>query len=113
MERLTILIAVPTPISRSDGVTNVKCEITTTSVFDELELDPGKAEQLKLKAALFDVIIAYIEKNNLTQQQAADIMGVQRSRVGDVCRGKITGFTIDALVAMAARAGLHPLQVAA
>ena len=87
--------------------------VTTGSVFDDLELDPGKAEQLKIKAALFDAIIAYIKENDLTQEQAAEIMGVQRSRIGDVCRGKMSGFSIDALVSMVARAGLHPLQIAA
>ena len=88
-------------------------QITTGSVFDDLEPDPGKTEQLKIKAALFDAIIAYIKKNGLTQEQAAEIMGVQRSHIGDVCRGKISGFSIDALVSMAARAGLHPLQITA
>ena len=87
--------------------------LTKGSVFDYLELEPGEAEQLKIKAALFDTIIDYMKKNNLTQQQTADVMGVQRSRIGDICRGKITGFSIDSLVAMTARAGLHPLQVAA
>ena len=91
----------------------MKQHITTGSIFDELEPDPGKAEQLKIKAALFDAIIAYIKENCLTQEQAAEIMDVQRSRIGDVCRGKMSGFSIDALVSMAARAGLHPLQVAA
>ena len=91
----------------------MKQQITAGSVFDVLEPDPGKAEQLKLKAALFDAIIAYIKENDLTQQQSAEIMGVQRSRIGDVCRGKMSGFSIDALVSMAARAGLHPLQIAA
>lgn len=88
-------------------------QVTTGSIFDDLGLDPGEAEQLKLKAALFDTIISYMEVNKFTQQQTADAMGVQRSRIGDVCRGKIAGFTIDALVAMTARAGLHPLQIAA
>ncbi len=87
--------------------------ITKGSIFDELEADPGKAEQMKIKAALFDVIVAYIKENDLTQANAAEIMGVQRSRIGDVCRGKMSGFTIDALVSMAARAGLYPLTVAA
>ena len=87
--------------------------LTTGSVLDDLELDPGKAEQLKIKAALFDSIVAYINENELTQEKASEVMGVQRSRVGDVCRGKMSGFTIDALVAMAARAGLHPLKIAA
>ena len=60
-----------------------------------------------------DCLIRYIEENELTQQEAADRMAVQRSRVGDVCRGHITVFSIDALVAMAARVGLYPLKVAA
>jgi len=88
-------------------------QITTGSVLDELELDAGEAETLKLKAALFDSIIAYMQNNELTQQETADVMAVQRSRIGDICRGKMTGFTIDSLVAMTARAGLHPLQIAA
>jgi predicted XRE-type DNA-binding protein len=88
-------------------------EITTGSIFDDLNLDPGEAEQMKIKAALFDSITGFIKSNNLTQQQAGDMMGVQRSRIGDVCRGKMSGFSIDALVAMAARAGLHPLHIAA
>ena len=88
-------------------------QLTTGSIFDDLGWDPGKVEQVKIKAALFDAIVAYIEENNLTQAEAAQIMGVQRSRVGDVCRGKVSGFTIDALIAMTARAGLHPLQIAA
>jgi len=87
-------------------------QVTTGSVFDDLYLHPGKVEQMKIKAALFDAIVAYIKENDLTQA-AADIMGVQRSRVGDVCRGKMSGFSIDALVAMAARAGLHPLHITA
>ena len=63
-------------------------EVTTGSIFDDLDYDPGEAEQLKLKAALFDTIIDYMKTNKLTQQQTADVMGVQRSRIGDICRGK-------------------------
>ena len=65
----------------------MKQQLTTGSVFDDLELDPGKAEMLKIKAALFDAIITYIKENDLTQEQATGIMGVQRSRISDVCRG--------------------------
>ena len=86
---------------------------TKGSVFDAIEDDAGVAEQLKLKAALMDCLNNYIQDNDLTQQEAADRMGVQRSRVGDVCRGHISVFSIDALVAMAARVGLHPVKIAA
>ncbi len=71
------------------------------------------AEQLRIKAALMDCIRHYIESEAITQQEAADRMGVQRSRVVDLCRGYISVFSIDALVAMAARVNLHPVKVAA
>ena len=86
---------------------------TKGSVFDAIEQDAGVAEQLKIKAALMDCIRNYIKDNGLTQQEAADLMGVQRSRIGDVSRGHITVFSIDSLVAMAARVGLHPVKIAA
>lgn len=88
-------------------------KITKGSVFDAIEEDAGVAEQLKIKAALMDCIRSYIKENDLTQQEAADLMGVQRSRIGDVSRGHIDVFSIDALVAMAARVGLHPIHIAA
>ena len=88
-------------------------DITKGSVFDAIEEDPAAAEVLKIKAALMDCIRAYIEERGLTQRQAAELMGVQRSRVGDVSRGHISVFSIDALVLMAARVNLHPLKIAA
>ena len=39
-------------------------------------------------------------------------MGVQRSRIGDISRGKLDGFTIDYLVLMAERVGVNPLKIA-
>jgi len=86
---------------------------TKGSVFDSVEEDAGVAEQLKIKAALMDCIRNYIAEQGITQQEAADRMGVQRSRIGDISRGHISVFSIDALVAMAARVDLHPLKIAA
>jgi len=88
-------------------------KITKGSVFDSIEDDAGLAEQLKIKAALMDCIRNYIANEEITQQEAADRMGVQRSRIGDLSRGHISVFSIDALVAMAARVDLHPVKVAA
>ena len=87
--------------------------MTKGSVFDALEQDAAAAEVLKIKAALMDCLRTYIREHDLTQQQAAERMGVQRSRVGDVSRGHISAFSIDALVSMAARVDLHPIKVAA
>lgn len=86
---------------------------TKGSIFDDLDRDPGEAAKLRIKAALFDALIAYVEGHKLTQQEAAERMGVQRSRIGDLMRGKISRFSIDSLVVMAGRAGIDPWKVAA
>ena len=86
---------------------------TTGNIFDDLAIDPAEAEVLKVKAALMDSIIAYLEREGLTQQKAAELMGVDRARISDVCRGNIAKFTIDMLLSMNARAGLHPISIAA
>ena len=81
-------------------------------VWDDIASDSAEAAQLKIKAALVDAIRSYIEKHKLTQEEAAQRMGVQRSRIGDLSRGKISGFTIDYLVLMAERVGVNPLKIA-
>ncbi len=82
------------------------------TVWDDIAVDPAEAAQLKLKAALFDAIRTYIKERKLTQEEAAKRMGVQRSRIGDISRGKFDGFTIDYLVLMAERVGVNPLKIA-
>ena len=88
-------------------------ERITGSILDELADDPAEAMQLRLKARLMNAIIDYIKEEGLTQGGAAEIMQVQRTRVNDVCNGRIDKMTIDALVAMAARLGIDPLRSAA
>lgn len=83
------------------------------SILDELADDPAQAMQLRLKSKLMNAIIDYIENEGLTQGAAAELMKVQRTRVNDVCKGRIDKMSIDALVAMAARLGIDPLQSAA
>lgn len=83
------------------------------SILDELADDPAQAMQLRLKSKLMNAIIEYIKDEGLTQGAAAELMKVQRTRVNDVCKGRIDKMSIDALVAMAARLGIDPLQSAA
>lgn len=75
--------------------------------------DPAGQVQRRIKTKLMNAIVEYIDDNDLTQSAAAKIMLVQRTRVNDVCNGRIDSMTIDALVAMTARLGLDPLQSAA
>ena len=78
-----------------------------SSVWDAIEDTPEQAENLKLRAVLMMALKARIAQNKLTQAQAAELFGVTQPRVSDLVRGKVNVFGLDALVNMAAAAGLH------
>ena len=62
---------------------------------------------MKLRSVLMMALKEHIARVDLSQSQAAQLFGVTQPRVSDLMRGKITLFSLDALVNMAAAAGLH------
>jgi predicted XRE-type DNA-binding protein len=77
------------------------------SVWDAIEDTPEEAENMKLRSALMMALKDHINRTGLSQSQAAKLFGVTQPRVSDLMRGKINLFGLDALVNMAAAAGLH------
>ena len=77
------------------------------NVYADLGFSPAEAEYLVLRSQLMLMTERVIAKRKLTQVQAARLFGVSQPRVSDVVRGRVERFTIDALVAMLARAGVR------
>lgn len=77
------------------------------SVWDAIEDTPSEAENMKLRSELMMVLKSHIARTELSQTKAAKLFGVTQPRVSDLVRGKINLFGLDALVNMAAAAGLH------
>lgn len=77
------------------------------SVWDAISDTAEEAENMKLRSALLTALKNYIVRAELSQVQAAKLFGVTQPRVSDLMRGKINLFGLDALVNMAAAAGLH------
>ena len=77
------------------------------SVWDAIEDTPAEAENMRLRSALMMALKDHIADAQMSQAQAAKLFGVTQPRVSDLVRGKINLFGIDALVNMAAAAGLH------
>jgi len=77
------------------------------NVWDALEPDPAKAENLKLRSSLMSALIRHIKSQGLTQAQAAKLLGVTQPRISNLIHGRIDAFALDMLVKMAASAGLH------
>lgn len=77
------------------------------SVWDAIESTPEEAANMKVRSQLMIQLKSYIGKSGLNQSDAARLFGVTQPRVSDLMRGKINLFGIDALVNMAAKAGLQ------
>jgi predicted XRE-type DNA-binding protein len=77
---------------------------TYKNVFEATEKDGALAHNLYIRGQLMMRVKKYIADKNLTQKQAADLLGVAQPRISDLVRGKIDLFTIDMLVNMLARA---------
>ncbi len=77
------------------------------SVWDAIEDTPEEAENMKLRSVLMTALKNHLIRTGMSQTQAAKLFGVTQPRVSDLMRGKINLFGLDALVNMAAAAGLH------
>jgi predicted XRE-type DNA-binding protein len=89
---------------------NTKVTRSSGNVFSYLGFGKEEAEHLQIRSTLMIAIQKIIDERQLTQAQAADVFGVTQRRISDMVRGKIELFSIDMLVTMLARAGMH-LQI--
>jgi len=76
------------------------------SVWDAIEDTHEEAENMKLRSVLMTALKNHITHSEMSQAEAAKLFGVTQPRVSDLMRGKINLFGLDALVNMAAAAGL-------
>lgn len=77
------------------------------SVFEDL-FDAEEAAELEIRATLLTGLERWLTASDMTQTEAATVLRVTQARVSDLKRGKISQFSLDLLVRLAARAGLQP-----
>lgn len=75
------------------------------SVWDAIADPPEEAANLRLRSELMDKIVALIEANGWTQVDAANRCHVTQPRINDLLRGRISRFSLDALVNIASALG--------
>ena len=77
------------------------------SVWDALEDDPVRAQNLKLRSALMIEIREKVNELEITQAQTAKVLCISQPRVSALLQGKIESFRLDSLVDMAHRLDLN------
>ena len=75
------------------------------NVFVDIGFDPAEAAVLHMRANLMSDLRLYIEKQKLTQSEAAKRLGIAQSRVSDLVRGKWDKFSLEMLITLEARLG--------
>jgi len=87
----------------------MKEKLTRSSgnVFSDLGFPSEEAEYLKIRSTLMIHLRKTIEAKGMKQAEAAKLLGVTQPRVSDLYKGKIHLFSIDTLVDMLSRAGIH------
>lgn len=78
---------------------------TFESVWDALADTAGEAANMQAKAELMRQIVSIIKNTDWTQSEAAKHCGITQPRMNDMLRGRISRFSLDALVNIAAAIG--------
>jgi predicted XRE-type DNA-binding protein len=78
---------------------------TYASVWDAIADTPEQAANLRVRAELMQQITDLIEAKGWTQVEAAERCGVTQPRINDLLRGRVSRFSLDALVNIATALG--------
>jgi len=74
-------------------------------VWDALADTPEQAANLRARAELMRKIAGIVKKNRWTQAEAAKRCGITQPRINDLLRGRVSRFSLDALVNIATSLG--------
>lgn len=75
------------------------------SVWDTLADTPEQAANLRTRAELMQQIAAIVKESKWTQVEAAAQCGITQPRMNDLLRGRVSRFSLDALVNIATALG--------
>lgn len=78
------------------------------NVFIDLGFDPAEAEVMKLRAEVMIRMRQHLQTQSWTQAESARRLSITQPRVSRLLKGKFEDFSLDMLITLAARAGLHP-----
>jgi predicted XRE-type DNA-binding protein len=79
--------------------------VTKGNVFEDLGFTREEAADLAMKVDLARDVRKFIERQGLTQVQAAEFFGVPRPKISHIQSNKLDGISIEYLVRMLAKTG--------
>jgi len=92
--------------SRTDAESTTSTDEVFERVCDAIDPSPVEIAHMEISSDLMIAIQEAVADWALTQAEAAKRLAVTQPRLNDLLRGRIGKFSLDALVALATRAGL-------
>jgi len=78
------------------------------NVFTDLGFDPAEAQIMKLRAEIMIRTAQRLKAQGWTQEEAARQLRITKADVSSLVKGHAEDFSLDTLLTLATRAGLHP-----
>ena len=86
---------------------NSEWEEGAENIFKDLGFSEIEAEHLMIRSRLMIEVEKFVGRSKLSQREAAKKLGITQPRLNDLLQGKIQKFSIDALVKMLSKVGVH------
>jgi predicted XRE-type DNA-binding protein len=80
---------------------------SSRTILLDLGYSKEEAAIFQMRADLMAKLRTFVKAKKLTQARAAELLGVSQSRVSDLIRGKWEKFSLEMLIILATRAGMH------
>lgn len=77
------------------------------NVFTDLGFGAAEAEVMKMRTEVMIRTTQRLKEQGWTQAESARRLGITQPRVSRLMKGKVEDFSLDMLLTLAARAGLH------
>jgi len=84
-----------------------KISKSSGNIFRDLGFPPHEASVMLLRAQLAEALRSWMEREELTQAQAAKRLGITQPRMSEIVRGKVELLSLDYLAGLCAKAGLE------
>lgn len=86
-------------------------KVTSGSVFESLGFSEDESVSLKMKAEIFDEIVATVQKEGYSSKELQGILGVPQPRVSELMNGRISKVSIEKLIGYLQSLGKVPTKI--
>lgn len=76
------------------------------NVFLDLGFPPHEAAVMLLRCELAEALRQWMDREGITQAEAAKLLGVAQPRISEIARNKVDKLSLDYLVGLCAKAGV-------